>query len=101
MTDKKRPKTEFVPLPVSTTEAPVAAPRPASSLAPQPAPLTPQPAAPTPPPDKPFSGRGSSQQTARLRVEQTKHTGMMLALVALFVVLLVVGGAYLVWAGIS
>ena len=90
MAEKKRPDTQFIPIATSQAETPVVVAPPSPSPAEQGAPEAPlQPTAP--PPDKPFSGRGVSQKTARWRMEQSRNSGMMLTLIALFVILLYLG----------
>jgi hypothetical protein len=100
MTDRKRPATQFIPIVVSPDDPPQAAP-----VAPPTAPVadTPAPRAPVspvaPPADMPFAGRRPSQKTAQWRMKQSRYTGLMFTLVALFVILLVVAAAYVVFVG--
>lgn len=105
MTEKKRPVTEFIPITAPQAEAPATVPEPAQPPPVEPpapaAPAAPPAATHAPPSDKPFSGRKVSPKTAQMRVAQTKYVGLMLALVALFVILLIVAAAYLVFVGVA
>ena len=102
MSKRERPNTEFIPIAVSAPEAPVAQPAapPAPAEAAPPA-SQPTPPAATPPSDQPFAGRRASQKTTQWRAQQSKFSGAMLALVALFVILLIVAAAYLVFVSLG